>query len=382
MKQGIQEDPSVKNEVRRDSQFALMSRKFGKHKAAVISGLVLLMLYIVAAFSGFFAPYGANSKDLDYAYLPPQELNFSLSEGLHSPVLTLQEDPVTLRKYYLKNEEESIPLGFFVRGEAYSLFGVFECDRHFFGVNIDKWAKGNSSGEVAPRFALLGTDRYGRDMLSKIVHGSRISLSIGLVAIVITFILGVAIGGVSGYFGGTTDVVIQRVIEIINSFPQLPLWLAIGAILPDTWTPLKVYLAITIVLSFLNWTGLGRVVRGKILSLRNEDYVVAAKLMGASHGRIIFKHLLPGFASHIIVTLTLSVPGMILGETALSFLGLGLRAPIISWGVLLQDCLNLSTISNYPWLLMPVVMIVLTVLCFNFLGDGLRDAADPYSSKR
>jgi peptide/nickel transport system permease protein len=199
------------------------------------------------------------------------------------------------------------------------------------------------------------------------------------VAIVITFVLGIAIGGLSGYAGGAADNVIQRVIEIINAFPHIPLWLAIGAVLPADWSPLTVYFAITVVLSLLNWTDLARVVRGKILALREEDYVVAARLLGASHARILFRHLLPGFTSHIIVVLTMSVPSMILGETSLSFLGLGLRAPIVSWGVMLQDCLSIQSVADYPWLLMPVVMIVLTVLCFNFLGDGLRDAADPYA---
>ena len=203
----------------------------------------------------------------------------------------------------------------------------------------------------------------------------------GLVSIAVTFVLGVTIGGVSGYFGGVTDTVIQRMIEIVNAFPQIPLWLAFGWVLPAAWPPLSTYFAITIVLSLLGWTGLARVVRGKILSLREEDYATAARLLGASHARILFRHLLPGFTSHIIVVLTMSVPAMILGETSLSFLGLGLRAPIVSWGVMLQDCLSIQTVANYPWLLMPVVLIVLTVLCFNFLGDGLRDAADPYATR-
>ncbi|HYD83982.1 MAG TPA: ABC transporter permease, partial [Opitutus sp.] len=219
------------------------------------------------------------------------------------------------------------------------------------------------------------------DIFSRLVYGARISLSVGVVAIAVTFLLGVTIGGVSGYVGGSTDNVIQRLIEIVNAFPQLPLWLALGAVLPPDWSPLTVYFAITIVLSLLGWTALARVVRGKILSLREEDYAVAARLIGASHFRILFRHLLPGFTSHIIVVLTMSVPAMILGETSLSFLGLGLRPPIVSWGVMLQDCMSIQTVANYPWLLFPVVLIVLTVLAFNFLGDGLRDAADPYSGR-
>jgi peptide/nickel transport system permease protein len=218
-------------------------------------------------------------------------------------------------------------------------------------------------------------------VLSRLIYGARISLSIGLVSIVVTFLLGAVIGGISGYAGGAVDNLIQRVIEIINSFPQLPLWLALAAVLPGDWSPLQTYFAITIVLSLLGWTGLARVVRGKILSLREEDYAVAARLLGASHARVIFRHLLPGFTSHIIVSLSLSVPAMILGETALSFLGLGLRPPVVSWGVMLQETLNMDVVANYPWLLMPVVLIILTVLAFNFFGDGMRDAADPYSSK-
>jgi peptide/nickel transport system permease protein len=214
-----------------------------------------------------------------------------------------------------------------------------------------------------------------------LIHGARVSLSIGVAAIAVTFLLGVTIGGISGYCGGAVDTLIQRVIEIVNAFPQIPLWLAFGAVLPVEWPPLSTYFAITVVLSLLGWTGLARVVRGKILALREEDYATAARLLGASHARILFRHLLPGFTSHIIVVLTMSVPAMILGETSLSFLGLGLRTPVVSWGVMLQDCLSLQTVANYPWLLMPVVWVVLTVLCFNFLGDGLRDAADPYADK-
>jgi peptide/nickel transport system permease protein len=225
----------------------------------------------------------------------------------------------------------------------------------------------------------LGADKYGQDILSRIVYGARISLSVGLVAILVTFVLGLSIGGLSGYVGGNTDNVIQRSIEILNGFPQLPMWLALAAAMPSDWSPLLIYFMITVVLSLFGWMGLARVVRGKILALREEDYATAARLIGASHSRILFRHLLPGFLSHIIVTLTLSVPGMILGETALSFLGLGLRPPIVSWGVMLQDCMNISAVADFPWLLIPVIFIVLTVLSFNFLGDGLRDAADPYA---
>ncbi|MDP6491222.1 MAG: ABC transporter permease, partial [Kiritimatiellia bacterium] len=256
----------------------------------------------------------------------------------------------------------------------YKLLGLISWDRHFFGIRDADRTRENSPAT----FFLLGGDKYGHDLFSRILFGARISLSVGLIGIAISFVLGLTIGGISGYAGGTVDNLIQRGIEIINAFPKLPLWLAFAAIMPADWSPLRVYFGITIVLSLMGWTGLARVVRGKILSLREEDYAVAARLLGASHSRIIFRHLLPGFTSHVIVSLTLTVPGMILGETSLSFLGLGLRPPVVSWGVLLQDCMNMQVVGNYPWLLLPVVFIVVTVLCFNFLGDGLRDAADPY----
>jgi peptide/nickel transport system permease protein len=265
-----------------------------------------------------------------------------------------------------------------VQGAPYRFFGLFTARRHFFGV---KDTAARRPDGALPTFYFLGADKYGQDILSRIIYGSRVSLSVGLVAIAVTFALGVTIGGLSGYAGGKTDNVIQRAIEIVNAFPQIPLWLAFGAVLPLEWSPLATYFAITLVLSLLAWTNLARVVRGKILALREEDYATAARLLGASHTRILFRHLLPGFTSHIIVVLTMSVPTMILGETSLSFLGLGLRPPVVSWGVMLQDCLSLQTVADYPWLLMPVVLIVLTVLGFNFLGDGLRDAADPYAAK-
>jgi peptide/nickel transport system permease protein len=281
-----------------------------------------------------------------------------------------------LKKTYVEDHTRVVKLGFFVRGEPYKLWRLVPMERHFFGVKTDGTAP---AGAPAPAFYFLGATKYGQDIFSRLVYGSSISLSVGLASIVITFLLGVTIGGISGYVGGATDTVIQRVIEVVNAFPQIPLWLAFGAVLPPEWSPLSTYFAITLVLSLLGWTSLARVVRGKILALREEDYATAARLLGASHSRVLFRHLLPGFTSHIIVVLTMSVPTMILGETSLSFLKVGLREPVVSWGVMLKECENIQTVSYYPWLLMPVVLIVLTVLCFNFLGDGLRDAADPYS---
>ncbi|TVR54906.1 MAG: ABC transporter permease [Puniceicoccaceae bacterium] len=357
------------------TQWQLILLRFSRHKLAVASFFLLLVLYLIALLAEFFAPKGREWRNLDYSYAPPQLPAFSFSKGLHAPVTRLHIDPVTFRRSYTADPADYVRLGFFAKGEPYRLWGLIPMERRFFGPRIS-----DTDGESVV-FYFLGADKYGRDVLSRIIYGSRISLSIGLVSIVITFLLGIIIGGISGYYGGWADNVIQRGIEIINAFPQLPLWLALAAVMPPDWSALMVYFAITVVLSLLGWTGLARVVRGKILSLREEDYAVAARLIGAGHGRVIFRHLVPGFTSHIIVALTLSVPGMILGETALSFLGLGLRPPIVSWGVLLQDCMQMQVVANYPWLLLPTVPIILTVLAFNFLGDGMRDAADPYSSR-
>lgn len=370
------------------SQWQLIRRRFLKHKLAVTAVCLLLVLYLLAIFAEIFAPYTRQWKDVDSAYCPPQTPQFSFSRGLYADHLKQQVDPITFQKAYIVDETDWIPLGFFVKGERYKLWGLIWWDRHFLGADLEAYRlRGAGESETTyragatPTFYLLGADKYGRDVFSRMVHGARISLSIGLLAIVVTFLLGVTIGGISGYAGGATDTVIQRGMEILNSLPRLPLWLALGAAVPSDWSPLKTYFAITMLLSLLGWTPLARVVRGKILSLREEDYAMAARLVGASHSRIIFRHLLPGFTSHIIVSLTLRVPVMILGETSLSFLGLGLRPPIVSWGVMLQDCMNMQVVRSYPWLLTPVLFIVLAVLCFNFLGDGLRDAADPYGSR-
>jgi len=384
--------PSTGNAPVRDigtmSQRELVWIGFRKHKLAVASLFFLGVLYLVAAFAEFAAPYTRQWKDLDYIYCPPQPPRLSLKHGLFVYGVRRHVDPITFKKQYAEDRGVIVPLGLFVKGEPYKLWNLVPWDRHLVGVNLVRFRlrqqmadADTAAATVVPTFYLLGADKYGRDVFSRIVYGARISLSVGLAAIVITFVIGVIIGGISGYLGGQTDNIIQRTIEIINSFPQLPLWLALGAAMPGEWSPLRVYFAITIVLSLLGWTGLARVVRGKLLSLREEDYAVAARLIGASHGRIIFRHLLPGFTSHIIVSLSLRVPTMILGETSLSFLGLGLRPPIVSWGVMLQDCMNMQVVANYPWILTPVIFIVLTVLCFNFLGDGLRDAADPYAAR-
>jgi len=359
------------------SQWALIRRRFVRHRLAVGSLFFLAVLYVLALAAEVLAPYSRQWRDLSHAYCPPQLPRYSWEHGLHVLAMRVTVDPLTFKRTYTEDRSQVIKLGWFVRGQSYRFWDLIPGDRHLFGVK-DPSGGGRAT---SPTFYFLGADEHGRDIFSRLIYGSRISLSVGLVSIAVTFLLGVTIGGISGYFGGAIDNVIQRVIEIVNAFPQIPLWLAFGAVVPAEWPPLGTYFAITLVLSLLGWTSLARVVRGKILALREEDYATAARLLGAGHGRILFRHLLPGFSSHIIVVLTMSVPAMILGETSLSFLGFGLRAPIVSWGVMLQDCMSIQTVANYPWLMMPVVLIVLTVLCFNFLGDGLRDASDPYSDR-
>ena len=369
------------------SQWQLIRIGFAKHKLAVVSLRLLVLLYLIALFAEFIAPGVPATRDLTHAYCPPQLVRWNPTNGLHVLAMKRDVDPITFRKTYVEQKDDPIPLKFFAEGAPYNLFGLIPMTRHFLGVDQSalggstSLTAGNRQSSILPSFYFLGADKYGRDIFTRIVYGARISLSVGIIGIAFTFVLGMTIGGISGYVGGRTDLLIQRLIEIINSFPHLPLWIAIGAVLPQDWPPLKVYFAITIVLSLLGWTGLARVVRGKILSLREEDYAMAARLLGASHARILGRHLLPGFTSHIIVALSLSVPGMILGETSLSFLGLGLRPPVVSWGVMLQDCFDTQALRFYPWLLAPVMFIIATVLCFNFVGDGLRDAADPYSTR-
>ena len=351
------------------SSWQLMRRKFFKHKLALFGGLVLLILYIVGPlFAGFFSPADVMHRHRGYVLAPPQVPQIFHEGRLKRPFVygyDLSRDMETLRRIYTKNKTKVHPINFFVRGHEYKLLGLFPTDVHFIGVK---------DGTMF----LFGTDELGRDMLSRTIRGARVSLMIGLLGVTISFILGCALGGISGYFGGAADMLIQRVIEFLISIPSIPLWMVLASAVPVIWPPVRTYFMITMILSIIGWTGLARIVRGKLLQLREEDFVMAATVYGASDGRIITRHLLPGFLSYLIVHLTLSVPSMILAETALSFIGVGLRAPVISWGVQLQQAQNVRTIALQPWLLIPALFVVITVLCFNFLGDGLRDAADPY----
>jgi len=352
------------------SQWQLMRRKFRKHKLAMGSIFVLSLFYIGGIFCESIAPYGLETRYIKYVYCPPQRLHFFDEEGFHlRPFVYGIErkiDLVTLQKTYKEDKTSKYPLCFFLQGESYKFWNLFEADLHLFGVK---------EGGV---LFLLGTDRMGRDMFSRIVYGARISLSIGLVGVFLSLIIGLTLGGISGYLGGVTDTILQRAIEILRSFPTIPLWMALSAAVPPHWPPLRVYFGITVILSLIGWTSLARVIRGKLLSLREEDFTMAARISGCRDTRIISRHLLPGFLSYIIVQMTLAIPGMILGETSLSFLGLGLRPPITSWGVLLKEAQNVRTVALHPWLMLPVFFVIITVLAFNFLGDGFRDAADPY----
>ncbi|MCG8404109.1 MAG: ABC transporter permease, partial [Phycisphaerales bacterium] len=326
------------------SQRQLIWWKFKRHRLALYSAVFLLLCYFVIAFAEFFAPYDLAHRHIDHIYAPPQGIHFFedgkfVGPRVYQRVRTL--DLNTMKREYAANLDKSYAIHFFCKGDPYKLWGLVESRRHLFCV------------EEGGHFFLLGTDRLGRDMFSRIIYGARISITIGLIGIAVSFVLGITIGGLAGYYGGWVDVVVQRIIEVLQSIPSIPLWMALAAILPVTWSPILIYFGITVILGLLDWTGLARAVRSKLLSLREEDYVLASQLLGAKPRRIILRHLIPGFMSHLIASATITIPAMILGETSLSFLGLGLRPPVTSWGVLLNEAQNINVVVLYPWLILP-----------------------------
>ena len=356
------------------SQWQLMWRSFLRHRVAVASGIILLGFYGISAFAEFLSMGDPAVGTHRYHLLQPQTVHW-WDGGFNPHVKGLEggRDPRTSRKTYTVLPDEKIQLGFFVQGFEYKLLGLFKTDRHFMGFTDPEVYK------ERPAPYVLGSDAVGRDQWSRLMIASRISLTIGLVGVLLAFILGVSLGALSGYYGGWVDQVIQRMIEILTSIPTIPLWMGLAATIPRDWSVIRVYFAITVILSIISWTGMARVVRGKFLALREEDFVMAAQLVGASRGRIIFRHMVPVFTSHIIAAATLAIPGMIITETALSYLGLGLRPPAVSWGVMLQQAQNVQTVALFPWLMFVAIPVIIVVLAFNFFGDGIRDAADPYS---
>jgi peptide/nickel transport system permease protein len=353
------------------SNWQLVWWRFRKNKLAVFSALLLILFYVVVLVPDFFATQDPEATDAALTFVPMQGLSFFDSSGfnLSVPALVGKRNPVTLRMEWATDETKKIPIRFFVQGYKYSVLGIFETNIHLIGP---------ADPQSTEKLFLFGTDRLGRDQWSRMMFGTRTSMTVGLVAVALSVIFGVLLGGISGYFGGWIDLVIQRLIEILQSLPTIPIWLAMTAALPQDWRPDQVFFAITIILSLVSWTTLGREVRGRFLSLREEDFVLAADLAGCSRLRIITRHMVPAFMSHIIATSTLAIPAMIISETSLSYLGMGIRPPAISWGVLLQEAQTIQTVAQAPWLLMPGVLVIIAVLAFNLVGDGLRDAADPY----
>lgn len=362
--------------IGKHSEFTLSQRQlvwhgFRRHRLALAGGAFVIVIYLLAIFAEFFAVNDPTFRDVNSPFVPPMKVSVRTAGKWHLPsIYTLEQerDPETLRVRYVEVPEKLHRIRLFARGDSYRLWGAFPGNLHFLSV------------EGEQRLYLLGTDQMGRDLFSRMVMGSRISMSIGLVGVSMSFILAILFGSLSGLLGGVVDMVIQRIIEVLSSIPTLPLWMAIAAAIPLNWSITWVFFIITVILSLLGWPGLAREVRGKILTLRETDFVVAARLDNARTGWLLSRHLIPALMSHLIASITLAIPGMILGETALSFLGVGLRPPAISWGVLLQDAQNTQTVISSPWLLLPVLPIIFVILSFNFLGDGLRDAADPYKS--
>jgi len=354
------------------SQWQLMWWRFRKHKVALASAVVVIGFYTIVLGADFLAYADPDASEAQRSLMPPQRVHF-FDGGRFAPYVHGVKgvrDPNTFRRVYRPDPSQKVPIRFFVEGFPYHFLGVFPATRHLIGVD--------GGGDAGKTIFLLGTDVQGRDLWSRLMYGTRISLTIGLFGVTLSLVLGVVLGGLSGFYGGVTDTVIQRTIEILRSIPTIPLWMGLAAAMPREWSILQVYFAITLIISLLGWTELARVVRGRFLAMREEDFVVSARLVGCTRTRTIFVHMVPSFMSHIIAATTLALPAMIISETALSFLGLGLRPPAISWGVLLQQAQNVQTVAISPWLMLPAVPVIVVVMAFNFLGDGLRDAADPY----
>jgi peptide/nickel transport system permease protein len=354
------------------SQWQLMWWRFRKHKLAMLSGVIIIGFYLAALGADFLAYADPNTSEAQRSLMPPQRVYFFDGWRFSPHVFAVKgrRDPMTFKRVYQADPDQKIPIRLFARSFEYKFLGLIPTNIHLIGVG--------EGYEAEKTIFLLGTDVQGRDMWSRLIYATRISMTIGLVGVTLSLFLGVLLGGFSGFYGGLADTVIQRVIEILRSIPTIPLWMGLAAALPREWSILQVYFAITIIISLLGWTELARVVRGRFLALREEDFVVSARLVGCSQMRIIFVHMVPSFMSHIIAATTLALPAMIISETSLSFLGLGLRPPAISWGVLLQQAQNVQTVAISPWLMIPALPVIIAVLAFNFLGDGLRDAADPY----
>lgn len=370
---------NTKNKKRRNvsedlSYGRIILTQFKKHKAAQIGMIVLIALYIMVIFAPFFSPYDPQNR-LQVPFMPPMGMHFIDSQGnVQRPFVygvEMETNKETFRREYEEDTATIYPIKFFVHGDSYKLWGIFESDIHLFGLESDEGL-----------FMPFGSDKLGHDIFSQIIFGGRISLTIGLIGVFIITLIGLIVGGISGYVGGATDNVIQRTIEVTRSIPMIPLWMGLAAALPANWPQFKIFLAVVVIISLFGWTTLARVVRGKFISLREDDFIMAAKVSGANQFQIITRHMIPNFIGYILVNVTITIPSMILGETTLSFLGLGLRSPTISWGVLLRNAQGLQSISLYPWLLIPGAFVILSVISFNIIGDGLRDAFDPYAVTR
>lgn len=355
-----------------ESQWAKIKRRFFRHRLGVLGMTIVTILFLVALLANFIGPYHMTTQNKGYSYAPPTRIHIFTEDGrLTRPFvysMDKERDKETWELKYEEDKSKRYPVKFFLSGDSYEFLGLFTTDIHLFG-----------TGSSEALIFLFGADQFGRDLFSRILWGARVSMTIGPLGILISFTLGIIFGGISGFFGGSFDMIIQRFTELIMSFPQLPLWLALRASFPDTWNSVVTYLVMVMILAFVNWAKVARVIRGQFLSLKQEEFTVAAKALGCSNKRIIFRHILPGTTSYLIVAATVAVPGYILGESSLSFLGLGIREPMASWGLLLRDAQSITSLESHPWLMIPGVFIIIAVLAFNFMGDALRDAVDPFS---